>query len=55
MPIGAPVLGQEYVPAEMESIAGAAGTMGQMKCFPVRKATDQDGVIWLVGGGTDPA
>jgi len=29
--------------------------MGQMKCFPVRKATDRDGVIWLVGGGSDPA
>jgi hypothetical protein len=29
--------------------------MGQMKCFPVRKATDQDGAIWLIGGGPDPA
>ena len=29
--------------------------MGQMKCFPVRKATDQDGAIWLIGSGPDPA
>jgi hypothetical protein len=26
-----------------------------MKCFPVRKVTDQHGVIWLIGGGPEPA